>query len=233
MNLSETRLLGQIERGSFGVSSLEIDIRVPKDHKRDYLGMSSIGKNTCNLWVRFHKPSWYKPQVITGQLERIFRLGKVLEEEIKTYITIGGGKIRGSQIEMSDFDGRFKGHNDGVWEDSHVLEVKTMNEDMFLLFAGSDIKASFYEYWCQVQMYMHYLDMSKAMIVAYGKNKSQIYCKEVMYNKEGAKYLRMKAYAIICTKTPCMIPVAFRDTDSCEICEWRVHCRGESGHFLV
>lgn len=221
MNENELRLYNQIEKGSSLVSTNQITIVVDEGERDHYLGMSGIGYHACELWFNYHRPDLVENED-SPKLRRIFRLGKILEEEIIQQIEIGNGVVTGRQTSLSDFQNRFRGHIDGRWEYDWILELKGVYAKSWAEFIDfqTPISRSFPGYYSQCQMYMHYTGLSKAMLVMYGKNTSEIIPREVIYNKIHVKFLLKKAEWILNVNHPCNIPEALRGSGNCKWCKY-------------
>lgn len=226
MNLVELELLGQITRGSQKCSGSSVHISIPKSTRGRYLGMSQIVQDACLLWLEYNKPKGYIPREFDVQVERKLRLGKILEEEIVSWINMGGGDLKGQQLTFSDFDGRFKGHNDGIWEydnKKYVLEIKTANNNSFIKFLVNKLNVTHPVYYGQIQEYMYYSRIYQAVILFYNKDTSDIACNMIEYNEKHAKFLRVKAYSILIAKSPRNIPKIFIENE-CKICPYKEVC---------
>ena len=222
MSLNELKLLGQIEDGSQKLGSEQVSITVDEEPRGNYLGMSGLGKDSCTLWYDYHSPIFNEPVVLGSNKTRIFRLGKIIEEELIQSITEGGGIVTGRQDKFIDFDGRLQGHCDGILDYTHVLECKSTSRDFEAYRSGrlQDINPSYYD---QIQLYMYYSSLGRAMEVFYNKINSQIAAKEVLFDKTRVNYLRLKAYYILESKHPFHIPKSFRV--DCNSCEWLDICK--------
>lgn len=226
MNLVELELLGQITRGSQKCSNTKININIPHSTRGHYLGMSQIVADPCFLWLEYNKPKGYIPREFGVQVERKLRLGKILEEEIISWIQFGGGILDGQQCTFSDFNGKFRGHNDGIWEYSenkYILEIKTANDSSFNKFLYNELHKSHPMYYGQIQEYMYYSKIYQAIILFYNKNTSDLACKLIDYNNRHAIFLKAKAYAILVAKSPRNIPKNFGKID-CNNCKFKQIC---------
>lgn len=174
------------------------------DNDRGYLGMSSIG-DPCmrKLWYGFHmaKPR-EKP---SARALRIFNTGHIAEGFMIKDLKAVGIQVYGQQEECSAVAGHFKGHIDGkllgvieAEKTEHLAEFKTHNDKSFnaLIKAGSVEKSKPVHY-AQMQVYMKYQKLTRALYVAYNKNTSQYYFERVYYNEDHANDLVHKATEII------------------------------------
>ena len=226
MNIVELELISQIKRGSENCSNLSVNIDIPKSTRGHYLGMSSIANDACFLWLEYNLPKWYKPREFDERVQRILRLGKILEEEIIYYIKKGGGNLSGQQNTFSDFKNKFKGHNDGIWiydNIQYILEIKTASDGSYNKFLSNPLSISHPIYYGQVQIYMYYFGIKKAIILFYDKNNSEMDCKIIEYDEKYARFLRAKAYAILVANSPKNIPDVFK-CRKCNKCEHAKFC---------
>lgn len=218
MNLNELRLRRQIDRGTILAhhEPIQMDIE-PNSAREHYVGMSSIDNDPCDLWRWYHDPQ--PPGEMEAQGERIFRLGKLVEAEIKLFIRLGGGIVEEEQREFSDFDNCYRGHWDGRWDSDFVLEVKSANYTNFNNLDSGPLKVKSPYYYAQVQEYMLYSGLRQSMLVVYDKSTGRVSVQQVNYEESHARYLRSKAYAVIYSQRPCMIPETFR-TYKCSECNY-------------
>ena len=155
--------------------------------RRRYLGMSSIG-DACErkLWISYH--AYYTPAPFDAATLKRFADGHASEDVLAnrlrlvpglTLMTVDPGT--GWQWALSDYDGRFKGHMDGVmlgliqaptaW---HVWEAKSTGEKKFgelskfkaKLGEKQALKAWNPVYWTQAQCYMGYAGIDRHYLTA-------------------------------------------------------------------
>jgi hypothetical protein len=227
LNPNEQYLYDIIENGSLKASTDQVSIRVDESERQHYLGVSSLGHNACELWFYYHRRELCPVEEIPARSRRIFRLGKILEEETIEFIRLGGGIVTEQQIEIHDFDYRLRGHLDGVFNQDWVLELKTANKDNFDKFCDFSVPVmnSFYGYYCQVQMYCFYTKRKAGMLVFHGKNTSEIVPREILYDKATVRFLLQKAQYILDSPSPLAIPDAIRGTSRCKWCEFQESCQ--------
>jgi hypothetical protein len=126
-------------------------------------------------------------------------------------------KVDGEQRGFSDFGGRFRGHCDGiirgVTSRPHVLEIKSANDASFKRFRELGIGARA-EYAAQVQCYMGYAGLERALFVVENKNDQSLLVRRVRFDAEAFAALRDKAWGILEAKAP---PAA--DRSDCRWCD--------------
>ena len=196
--------------------------------RRSYLGMSSIG-DSCKrkLWYSFRG---YTPIPLDGKVLMIFRFGNLIESEVIAWLKMAGYRIDGTgdkQIEFSDYDGYFKGHADGilygVTSQPHILEIKSCNANRFKLFKQYGVQKTQSLYFYQVQLYMGYANLERALFVIQCKDNSEIYTERVYFDAETFEALRDKAYRIITANDPPPQPFV-EDSQVCGWCDHRITC---------
>lgn len=196
------------------------------DKPRDYLGMSQIG-DACDrrLWYAING---YMPVAKDGRIYLIFELGFAIEDIIIKNLRKAGYEISDTQTEFEDFDGKFKGHCDGiiygVTKKPHILECKSANDNKFNQFKKSGIRDVSPQYYCQAQCYMGYSGLERALFVIYNKNTSEIYAERIYFDKEDFEMLRARAKYILESTTP---PPKYDEDPAnfeCRYCDYRFEC---------
>jgi len=196
------------------------------NERRRYLGMSAIG-GPCDraLWYGFRG---YTPAPIDGRALLIFELGDCIEDILIRRLRDAGYRIDGEQLAFEAHEGFFRGHCDGVihgiTKRPHILECKSANRRRFETFRDFGVRAVSPTYYCQVQCYMGYGRLERALVVIYCKDTSEIYTERVYFVKPDFEKLHERAYRIITANAP--PPRAFDDesTMECRWCNYRLHC---------
>jgi hypothetical protein len=194
--------------------------RVAAEPRRPYLGMSSIGDD-CerSLWYGFHG---YERKPVTGRVARVFAMGNAVEDRVVADLREAGFVIDGQQLEFVDFEGRFRGHCDGVIHGisrrPHILEIKSANEAGFMKFLQNGI-ASNPKYMAQVQCYMGYSGLQRALFVVENKNNQELFFERVHFDPGAFEALREKAWRILTAATE--PPMA---ESECHWCDYKAVC---------
>ena len=130
------------------------------DVRRDYLGMSGIGRCPRQLYDRY-----FNPPAPTPEVYRSCYLGYMWEDEAKDILE--GARIYRPESErelIAPFDARFVGHTDGETTSGELLEIKSVNaRGMEKVKAEGRAKR---DHFYQVQTYMRY-GMYRSALVAY------------------------------------------------------------------
>ena len=202
---------------------------------RGYLGMSSIGA-PCE------KQSWFAWRQTTGQITDgrvliLFEFGRHVEQIICQSLRLAGYVLTGAfpdpQLHYEDCGGFFAGHPDGVIDDSDgaiVLEAKSANTKKFKEFGDKGVAKVYPAYMAQVQLYMGYSGLKRALFVVMKKDNSDLYTEIVPFDPAIATANRNKAARIIQTHDGAgriYIPERISDdprSDDCKWCRYRTPC---------
>lgn len=192
---------------------------------RKYLGMSGIG-GACarKIWYGFRG---YTPSVLDGRIQMIFSLGSAVEEEVLKWLRQAGYRIDGQQDEFSALNGYFSGHCDGIihgiTQRPHILEIKSASASRFKAFQMGSIASVSPTYYAQVQCYMGYSGLDRAVWVVMNKNTCELYVERCHFDE--VHFRRIEARARIIINSNCapdrLYPEPGRE---CEMCEYRGHC---------
>ena len=194
---------------------------------RGYLGMSSIGQ-PCDLAIWY---SWrHTSGSLPGRVLMIFEFGHLVEQ-------ILAGALRKSfhlenaypeeQLTFSDFNGLFKGHPDGVIEFSQgskgILEIKSANQNKFNQLKKDGVLEVYPAYYVQMQLYMWYSGLSKALLLVFCKNDSSIYEEVIDFDEDYANFYRRRAARLLQTHDDTgriYMPARASEDVKAEVCQW-------------
>ncbi|UQZ90861.1 hypothetical protein C4J81_17250 [Deltaproteobacteria bacterium Smac51] len=196
--------------------------RKAAEPRRDYLGISSLGK-PCEraLWLALNGA---EPMPVDGRTARIFDNGHSREEIIISDLEAAGFSVDGRQVEYSDFGGKLKGHCDGIIHGitrrPHILEIKTANDANFKVMKKGGIKAK-PTYEVQVHCYMGYAKLERALFVVENKNNQELYTERVYFSREMFEAAKAKARRIIEATDP---PAKIENETECRWCDYALVC---------
>jgi len=182
------------------------------ESSRAHLGASMIGRE-CEraLWYGFR---WATVPNFPGRVLRLFKRGHDEEDYfVRDLIAIGvqvwAVDQAGKQFSVTWHGGHFAGSCDGVAKGlpespnkPHLLEFKTHNHKSFALLKKNGVRESKPEHYAQMQVYMHGLELPRAMYMAVSKDTDELYTERFEYNKADAEALVKKAGDIIATDIP-------------------------------
>lgn len=182
------------------------------DQTRAHLGASQIGHHCPRwLWLSFH---WAIVEKHSGRILRLFRRGQDEEARIIEDLRSAGLEISetdqtGHQHRVS-FGSHFSGSCDGIVlsgvpeapAKKHVLEIKTHSKKSFDDLEKHGVKKSKPQHEAQMQVYMHGLDIDRALYVAVCKDDDRIYTERVRYEPDDARGLVQLADEIISAERP-------------------------------
>ena len=202
-----------------------------KREKRSHLGASVVG-DPCmrKIWYQFYEPI----EITDPRILRIFKLGQVIEDEIvipmlrDAGFTVYEKDNNGDQFGFKD--GKFAGSIDGcivgLPESSkpHLLEIKSANKSRFNDFKKNGYRSSS-TYYAQIQIYMKYMKLERALVVVYCKDDSELYLERIKYDSMYAEMQVDKAYRILESKDNIPDREFKRSTDwRCRFCQHKEKC---------
>lgn len=195
-----------------------------KNHEepRLYIGFSSIG-HICRryLWLDYHKNE-LKSQFNEKQAV-IFDNGHWVEKKLIHNIRQAGFEISAQQMEMSLFDGKFKGHSDGIINHPEygkvVLEIKGIQKNTWNQYVKKGIKEISPTYYAQAIMYSGYLNLSGTLFVIENKDNQDLYEEFIPSNFTEYNMLCRKAESIIHGEIPAGISTRV-DWWQCTMCDF-------------
>lgn len=179
---------------------------IPKEHEaktaldadcepelpRSYIGMSMIG-HPCTRYLQYYW-RWAFRSVLSGRIRRLFDAGHDAESRIVDQL----GGVTHQQRKVPGFADHWRGHIDGIWNNS-LLEIKTFNNSRFSALMKKGVQESNPAHYAQMQAYMAPSDMpKKAVYIATNKNDSTVYVEDVPFDPDYAEMLQNKAVDV-CT----------------------------------
>jgi len=196
------------------------------------LGFSQIGKCARMLWAGIHGIE--NEREFDGRMLVLFDLGEAIEAHLIDLLERAGFEVRyhdpetDEQFEVTDFNGRAKGHLDGEIllgskpHEKHwaVLETKSAKLSKYeeLLEAGSYTRWN-PTYGDQVQMYMGYRKREETLVLVECKDDSRIYSERIPFDPSRYGTLYQKAKHIVSTQTPPDKPEE-ATSQYCKHCKW-------------
>jgi hypothetical protein len=207
------------------------------DFRRDHLGASLIGTE-CEraLWYSFR---WCTAPTFDGRMLRLFRTGSREEDRVINDLRNIGAtvycvdEVTGMQIHHGYIGGHFAGSLDGkvigipdAPKTMHVLEVKTTNTKGFNELKKKGVKVAKFLHWCQMQTYMGWEKLDRALYVCVCKEDDRIHIERVHFDKDMFNRINDKAQRIVLADTP-----GFKICDSesdfrCRFCDHKETCHG-------
>lgn len=170
-------------------------------HERSYLGASTFGTE-CDraFWYGFRHA--YEPERFDGRKLRLFQTGHREEERLIEDLRAAGLEVQetdpatGRQWEITAIGGHMRGHLDGLVykvieapRAEHVLEIKTHNEKSFRALVKDGVEKSKPGHYAQVQIYMHFRGVARALYVAHNKNTDELHIERIPYDVAAAARL--------------------------------------------
>ncbi len=206
------------------------------EKKRRYLGVSAIGE-PCKRYLWYYFRHACGPSNTSGRAYRLFETGHKEEERMVSDLRMIGCEVHdknedGSQFSVSHLGGHISGHMDGcalgipgaekTW---HVLEFKTCKASTFRKLVVNGVEKENRQHYDQVQLYMHFSGMKRALYMAKNKDNDDIYTERVKYDKRYCLDLLSMAEDVVldCKTLPPRISER-RDYFQCSWCDAKDIC---------
>jgi hypothetical protein len=208
-----------------------------EDGMRAHLGASVIGR-PCEraLWYSFR---WSTRQHHEARILRLFARGHREEDNLTALLRAAGVTVLtvdpNSGRQFTFGSGHFGGSMDGAcvglpdapkaW---HVGEYKTHSAKSFNDLVKKGVQEAKPEHWAQMQCYMAWSGMERALYVAVCKDDDRLHLERVDFDKQAADALMAKAARIINAPTP---PEGISDDPAFYLCNWCEHkelCHGSA-----
>jgi hypothetical protein len=161
------------------------------DTKREYLGMSGIGRCPRELYDKY-----FDPAPPTDEHYRGCYLGYMWEDEAKDILE--GAKIYKPDSErelVAPFDPRFVGHTDGETTSGDLLEIKSVTaRAMDRVKSEGRIKP---DHFSQVQTYMRFGGYESALVALVCRDPFEFHFVTVPLNQTVGERMEYKAKAIL------------------------------------
>lgn len=195
---------------------------------RPHLGASLIGRE-CEraLWYTFR---WAGSEKHEGRLLRLFERGQREEAVFVANLRAIGCTVHdvdprtGEQFRFTDVAGHMGGSMDAValgvpeapatW---HCCEFKTHNAKSFKALADKGVAEAKPEHAAQMQLYMHWSGMVRALYLAVNKDTDELYSERLRYDKAAVETLIEKAGRIILADNP---PARLSERPDWYQCRW-------------
>jgi hypothetical protein len=208
-----------------------------KEKKRGYLGASELGKPCSReLWYNFR---WCTEKNFDGRILRLFNRGQREEDVFIEELRGIGCEVwdrdpdTGEQFSIKFCNGHGGGHCDGIIKGlpeapktPHIGEFKTINKKLFFELEKKGVREKYPVYYSQMQIYMNYFGLKRALFLAACKDDDRLYAERVYFSKEDAQALEDRGNMIIAAKEPPVRLSERADWYQCKYCDaWDV-CHG-------
>ena len=174
------------------------------DKPRSHLGPSQLG-HPCDrwLWLSFR---WAVRETFPGRILRLFRRGHNEESTMVSDLRAIGLDVRGTtgQQQRVNFGAHVSGSIDAIIESGvpsapnkrHVAEFKTHSLKSFNDVEKNGVENSKPMHFAQMQLYMHGMEIDRALYLAVCKDDDRIYTERVRYDKDVAEKLVARGHRI-------------------------------------
>ena len=198
---------------------------------RPHMGCSQLG-HPCDryLWLSFR---WAVQPQFPGRILRLFRRGQMEEATIVSDLRAIGIDVRTSATQARvDFGAHVSGSVDAIIESGvpeapkkrHVAEFKTHSKKSFDDLEKHGVGKAKPDHWVQMMLYMHGLQIDRALYVAVCKDDDRIYTERVRYQADVAeKYIARGRRLALEDRMP---PPISTDPSwyQCKVCEAHEFC---------
>lgn len=166
---------------------------------RHHLGASAIGR-PCDreLWLSFRWCFVWKPD---GRMLRLLETGHNQEARIVADLRLAGMEVEdvdedGNQFRYAEpsAGGHFSGSLDGkvlrvprAPKTKHLLEVKTAKASIWKAIVKNGVAEEKPEHYAQMQVYMKWSGLRRALYLAVNKDTDEIYAERVRYDAAAAR----------------------------------------------
>lgn len=206
------------------------EIEVTSD-LRGYNGLSAIGEKCVRKLQLAHYDTYTTTHSV--RILRLFGVGHRMEETLRDALKeFLGIDSFNDQARVVGVAGHWKGHIDGEGQidggEVFLTEFKTHNDKSFKDLKKKAVQESKPMHYSQVQTYMGYRKLGKALYVAYNKNDSEIYIEWIPFDEDHFKDLQRKEGEVIMAET--LLPRIGTDSPTwfeCKLCDARKTCFGK------
>lgn len=203
--------------------------------KRNYLGASSVGHN-CKRHVQFY---WLyilgrvsRPD-FDPRIKRIFDRGNLFEDKLREWMKKARFVFEedDSKLQFQDFEGKFRGHVDGVLLDGPLSldypvlwECKCLNAKNSDKLEARGLRKTKPKYFAQVQLYMHYLGLSHCLFTSINADTMSIYEEVVRFDRQYTEQLLVTVSEIFIKTDQNKFMLRTSSDFDCTYCEFRIPC---------
>jgi hypothetical protein len=227
------------DRINYLINDAIINESVDKPH-REYLGASLVG-HECDRKVQYEwmaVQGQIPPEGFDAQTLRRFDRGNVYEYRARKWLQ-GAGFIffAPNNLEISDFDGKFRGHVDGIIAGFYpgdsplalpaLWECKCLASKGWKALEKDGLRKYSPTYFGQVQIYMHYLKLQRCLFTVVNADSMELAHYLIDYSEMEAALIKAKISSVFtATKLGEMLPRCTDDPEYyvCKWCPFREEC---------
>lgn len=206
--------------------------KAPAAKPRRYIGASGLGECEAEIAYSLRGFPSCEPE---PRLARVFKLGHALEDMVVADLKMAGVKVQevdpatGEQWAFKAYGGHVVCHLDGVVQIEDrpiVLEIKSMNKQLFSKLIREGVRVSHPKYFHQMQACMMLADMTEAMLCVYCKDNSEYHIEMVPLDMVTVSYLEVLITRALNNgaRRVSDVPAYFK----CKLCFKRGVCHGDA-----
>jgi hypothetical protein len=208
------------------------------NYRRPHLGCSELG-NPCDraLWYSFR---WATTKHFDGRMHRLFLRGHREEELFIEELRAIGAEIHErdpdtkQQFRWTGHKGHLAGSADAVgynlpeapktWA---IVEFKTHSDKSFTDLKAHGVEKSKPDHFTQMQMYMGFAELTRALYLAVNKNTDELYSEWVHFQAHVFNDCRDRAKKIIDANEPLVGISADPNWYQCKFCDHKALCHAD------
>jgi hypothetical protein len=147
----------------------------------------------------------YSPRKVKARINRIFRLGDFIEDQIIDALKTVGIEVSNAQESVGGFWGHADGHTDGrAWVNfvEMLFEAKSMSSANFKKCQKVGVKEFKQAYWFQIHGYMGKLGLTHCLWVYYNKDNSEMDYYIIEFDPAVLEQIEAREASIIISEGP-------------------------------
>jgi hypothetical protein len=227
------------------VDAIDIGLRQNRNSqpRRQYIGASRIGEDCARMLAyEYHQTPKDEGSDFKGTTLRMFDMGHDGEDRMAEYLRLAGFDLHthkedGKQFGMSDAEGKFKGHLDGVIHGGPAIpglkypclwENKAVGDNTWKKYKKLGIKVGRPTYYAQVQIYMSYFDLDYCLFTFINRDTCEIAVEVIPLNTVDAQKYIDKAVSIVKSQNAEEFSRVGKGMDdyACKFCDFKRKCYG-------
>ncbi len=205
--------------------------KLDQEPPRPHLGASIIG-HECERYL-FYSFHWAFAKAFGGRMHRLFEFGRQSEDRFCAELLAAGVRICQTDADGKQFNfrapfGHFGGSMDGCADlggEWHVVEFKTHSDKSFKELEKKGVQEAKPQHYVQMQVYMGFTGMKKALYYAENKNTSEVYAAAVEFDEAVYAWALERAKRIVFGQSPAE-RIGGADWYQCKWCDAYDLCHG-------
>ena len=222
---------------------IDAGIDAEQEAPRDYLGCSVLG-GACERAVQFEALGALRgsscAEAFSPRIKRVFQRGHDAEARAAAWLRAAGfvlvTDIAGAQFEVSFFDGKVKGHADGILthfigDDCPIAlpalwECKCVGAKYWREAVRHKVKKSHPQYLAQMQLYMGGLKLTRGLITMINADTLELHHELIEFGPDTFAALLSRAERILLSSAAGELLPRGKNTPDfiCKMCRFQAPC---------